>query len=122
MSRRERATSVPLDGLSGGQLDFLRETVGDELIGRARDLRLLHGLPDPKGAIREVAALGRLAFWLHHGEIRIPDRAARDVMARISEEFRQMDEGLFERYERAIVQHDALRAFAACFEEVEGDA
>jgi predicted phage gp36 major capsid-like protein len=51
-----------------------------------------------------------------------PDRTARKVMARIAREVDEIDEGLFERYEEAVAEHDALHAFVARFEEVDGDA
>lgn len=74
MSRRERENRVPLDGLTDAQLEIVRDAVFGELVGKAGDLRLLDANPDPKGAIKEVAALGRLAFWLEHGEVLVPDR------------------------------------------------
>jgi hypothetical protein len=43
-------------------------------------------------------------------------------MARIAREVDEVDEGLFERYEEAVAEHDALHAFVARFEEVDGDA
>lgn len=85
MTRRERETRVWLDGMSEEQLEIVRRNVFGALVGKAGDLRLLHKLRDPKGAIREVAALGRLAFWLEHGQVLVPDRAAREVAQGLAE-------------------------------------
>jgi hypothetical protein len=113
MSRRERDTRVHLEGMSEAQLEIVRDAVFGALVGKAGDLRLLNQSPDPKRAIREVAALGRLAFWLEHGEVVVPDRTAREVMARIVEDVEEMDADLLERYEEAVAEHDALRAVVA---------
>jgi len=117
MSRRERETRVRLDEMSEEQLGIVRGVVFGELVGKAGDLRVLNQFPDPKRAIREVAALGRLAFWLEHGEVLVPDRTAREVMARIVEDVEEMDAELLEHYEEAVAEHDALRAFVAYFPE-----
>jgi hypothetical protein len=121
MSRRE-LRRVRVDDLSEEQLEIVRDAVSGALVARAADLRHLKKAPDRKWAIKEVAALGRLAFWLDGGEILVPDRTARKVMARIAREVDEMDESLFERYEEAVAEHDALHAFVARFEEVDGDA
>lgn len=113
MSRRERETHVRLDGMSEAQLEIVRDDVIGRLIGKAADLHLLHREPDPKRIVREVAALGRLAFWLGDGEVVVPDRAARDLMARLVEDLEEIDRPLFERHQEAVAQHDALRAFLA---------
>lgn len=113
MSQRERGTHVSLEEMSEGQLEIARHAVFGALIGRAGDLRLLNQYPDPKRAIREVAALGRLAFWLEHGKVAVPDRAARDVMARIVKDDEEMDAELLERYEESVAEHDALRVLVA---------
>jgi hypothetical protein len=117
VSRRERDTRVRLDGMSEPQLEIVRDAVFGALVGRAGNLRLLNQSPDPKQAIREVAALGRLAFWLEHGEVVVPDRTAREVMARIVEDVEEMDQELLERYEEAVAEHDALRTFVAYLSE-----
>ena len=83
MSPRERDTRVSLDGISEEQLEAVRGRIQDSLVCRAADLRLLHRSPDPRRAVGEVAALGRLAFWLGHGQVLVPDRAARDLVAGI---------------------------------------
>jgi hypothetical protein len=115
MRRRERDTRVPLDGMTEAQLDIVRHAVLGELIGKAGDLRLLHSHPDPKRAIREVAALGRLAFWLKHGMVRVPDRAALEVARRLAEGADEMHEWeeVARRYEEAKAEHAALHAFVA---------
>lgn len=113
MSRRERRTHVRLDEMSEEQLGIVRDAVLTALIGQAADLHLLNKNPDPKSAIREVAALGRLAFWLQHDEVAVPDRAARAVVARIVEEVEEMDADLLARYEEAVAEHDGLRALLA---------
>jgi hypothetical protein len=114
MSRRERETHVRLDGkMSEAQLEIVRDDVIGRLIGKAEDLHLLHREPDPERIVREVAALGRLAFWLGEGEVVVPDRTARDLMARIVEDLEDIDRPLFERHEEAVARQDALRTFVA---------
>ncbi|MCW2981297.1 MAG: hypothetical protein JWO14_3024 [Solirubrobacterales bacterium] len=117
MIRRERDTRVRLDGMSEAQLEIVRRNVFGALVGKAGDLRLLHKLRDPKGAIREVSALGRLAFWLEHGEIVVPDKAAREVAQGLADGVDAMNEWdeVARRYEEAMAEHDALRAFVAHF-------
>ncbi|HEY2479468.1 MAG TPA: hypothetical protein VGI17_12155 [Solirubrobacterales bacterium] len=117
MSRRERETRVRLDGMSEEQLAIVRDTLLGMLVGRASDLHLLNKHPDPRGAIKQVAALGRLAFWLDDGVVVVPDWAAREVMGRIVEEIEEMDADLIERYGEAVAQHVALRAFLAHLSE-----
>jgi hypothetical protein len=97
------------------QLDIVRRAVLGELIGKAGDLRLLHKHPDPRRAIREVAALARLAFWLEHGEVLVPDRAALEVARYLAEGVDAINEWeeVARRYERAMAEHDALHAFVA---------
>lgn len=113
MSRREGHTRIRLDGMSEEQLRIVRDAVLGELIGRAGDLRHLNRIADPRRAIREVAALGRSAYWLGIGEVLVPDRAARRVMSRIVEEADEMDRELLESYEEAVAEHDALRTYLA---------
>jgi hypothetical protein len=115
MSRRERETAVPLDHLSGEQIEIVRRSIHRALVDRAIGLRFLHKMPDPRWAVKEVAALGRLAFWIENREILVPDRVARDVLAQMAAELDEMDEGLIERYEAAIAEHHALHAFLAHF-------
>jgi len=87
MSRREREVLVGLAGLlSDGRLGVVRDIVSARSIGCAGDLDLLNKLPDPRRAVREVAALGRLAFWPGYDEIHVPDRTAREVMVRLGRE------------------------------------
>jgi hypothetical protein len=112
MSRREREVRVRLDSLlSEGQLEIVREIVFGQLIGSAGDLELLHKHRDPRRAVREVAALGRLAFWLEWREILVPDRVAREVMTRLAREV----DGMNERGESTggdpRAEHDAMWAF-----------
>jgi hypothetical protein len=120
MTRRERDTRVRLEGMSEEQLEIVRRNVFGALVGKAGDLRLLHKHRDPKGAIREVSALGRLAFWLEHGEVLVPDGAAREVAQGLAEGVDAMNEWeeVVERYEEAIAEHDALHAFVAYFSGV----
>jgi hypothetical protein len=117
MSPRERDTRVRLEGMSEEQLQIVRRSVFGALVGKAGDLRLLHKVRDPKGAIREVSALGRLAFWLEYGEIVVPDKAAREVAEGLAEGVDAMNEWeeVVQRYEEAIAEHDAMHAFVAYF-------
>lgn len=115
MTGRERDIRVRLDGMSEEQLEIVRRSVFGALVGKAGDLRLLHKHHDPKGAIREVAALGRLAFWLEHGEVVLPDRAARKVAEELAAGIDALNEWeeVVERYEEAMAEHDALHASSA---------
>jgi hypothetical protein len=124
VSRRERDTRVPLDGLTEAQLEIVRRNVFKALVGKAGDLRLLNKLADPRRAIREVAALGRLAYWLEHGQVLVPDRAAREVARYLAEGVDAMNEWeeVVERYEEAMAEHDALHAFVAYFSDGGRDA
>jgi hypothetical protein len=112
MSGGERETRVRLDGLlSDGQLEIVREIVFGQLMGQAGDLVLLNQYRDPKRAIKEVAALGRLAFWLEWGEIVVPDRIAREVMLRIAREVDGMNEQGDTTGGDPVAEHDALWDF-----------
>lgn len=113
MSRRERDTRVHLDGMSEEQLELVRRGVFIALVGKANDLRLLHRRSDPKRAIMEVAALGRLAFWLEHGLVYVPDRTAREVAEGLAEGVDAMNEEVVESYEEAMAERDAMHAFVA---------
>lgn len=116
MSMRERQTRVRLDGLlSDGQLKIVRELVLSQLIGSAGDLRLLNRLPDPRRAVREVAALGRLAFWLGYREILVPDQIAREVMSRLATEVDGMNEQGDTTGGDPPAEHEALWAFVGLF-------
>jgi hypothetical protein len=120
MSPRESDTRVRLEGMSEEQREIVRRNVFGALVGKAGDLRLLHKNPDPKGAIREVAALARLAFWLEHDEVVVRDRLAREVAQGLAEGVDAMNEWeeVVERYEEAMAEHDALHAFVAHFSDV----
>jgi hypothetical protein len=113
MTRRERETHVRLDAMSEEQVELVRDEVIGQLIGKAADLHLLNKYADPRRAIREVAALGRLAFWLEDGKVAVPDRPARELMARIGRELEESDQDLLESAEEAVARHEALRAFVA---------
>jgi hypothetical protein len=119
VSRRERDTRVRLDGMTEEQIGIVRDDVIGELIGKAGDLDVLHTHPDPKRAIREVAALARLAFWLEYGEVVVPDRLAREVAQGLAEGTDALNEWeeVVERYEKAMAEHDALHAFVAYFSD-----
>lgn|GEM_PF-3282102 len=122
MSRRERDARVRLDGISGEQAGIARASLTDFLVAQAEDLRLLHTVEDPEGAIREVAALARMVAALRDGQLAVPDPAAREVMARIAGEVEEMDEELVERYEEAVAERRALCAFLAFLGEAGGEA
>jgi hypothetical protein len=115
----ERETRVRLDGMTEEQIEIVRRNVFGALVGKAGDLRLLHDLRDPKAAIREVAALARLAFWLEYDEVVVPDRAAREVARGLAEGIDALNEWeeVARRYEKAMAEHDALHAFVAYFSD-----
>jgi len=112
MSRRGRETRVPLDGLTGKQLAILREDADDFLIARAEDLRLLRDDEDPGCAMGEVAALGRLGSALRQGEVFVPDRTLRRLVARRTTETIHLEEVRAE-YERERSRHEAWLALLA---------
>lgn len=119
MSRRERETRIRLDGrLSNEHLEIVRTVVMGELIGSAGDLRLLSKLREPKQAVREVAALGRLAFGLRHGEILVPDQIARHVMSRLAAEVDAMNERGDIDGGDPQAEHDAMHAFLSLLPDV----
>lgn len=121
-SRRERRRRVRLDELSEDQLESIRNAVSGALSSRAGDLAQLHQLSEPKRKIREVAALGRLSYWLEIGEVRVPDRIAREVMAEIVGEVEEMDAELLEQYEEAVAGHRALHTFVALLKGEKGSS
>jgi hypothetical protein len=121
VSRRERETRVPLDGLTEEQLAILREDADDFLIARAEDLRLLRDDEDPGRAIGEVAALGRLGFALRQGEILVPDRTLRRLVARRTTETIHLEEVKGE-YERELSRHEAWLALLGHLPKGRGDA
>ena len=122
-SRREREVRVRLDGLlSESQLDIVKGIVFGQLIGSAGDLRLLNKLPDPKGAVREVAALGRLTYWLHMGEIHVPDRVAVEVVSRLAVEVDGMNEAAETTGGDPVAEHEAMWAFVNLFSDWPADA
>ncbi|MFT3865205.1 MAG: hypothetical protein QM729_21165 [Solirubrobacterales bacterium] len=121
MSRRERDTRVRLERMSEEQIGTVRDMIHSALIGQASDLRFLNAAPDPRRAVREVAALGRLAFWLHHGEVLVPDRTARDLVARMVAADGEADRRLLESYEAAVLEHEAMRSFLAHLDAGRGD-
>jgi len=116
MGRRERSARVSLDHLTLEQMEIVRSAVRGALIGQAGDLRLLHSHHEPRAAIREVAALGRLAFWLEHEQILVPDALARRIAGFLAEGAEARNAEIIGRYEEAVAESDALRLFAAAFD------
>ncbi|MBS1888804.1 MAG: hypothetical protein JSU06_16595 [Actinobacteria bacterium] len=122
--RRERDTKARLERLSEEQISFVRREVFSALYGRAGNLARLNRLPDPKAAIREVAALGRLAESLQDGGVRVPDRAAAEVAVGLAADVDDLHayEQIYERCERAMWEHDAIHALVRLFGEADRDA
>jgi hypothetical protein len=112
MSRRERETRVPLDGLSEEQLSILREEAADWLVAAADDLEPHGGREEAKRAVKEVAALGRLNSSLRSSEVRVPDRVVMELVARRTTETRHLDE-LKEEYDRELAEHEAWSVLLA---------
>jgi hypothetical protein len=110
--RRERDTEARLEGVTDDQLAFIRRMVFQSLYSRAGNLQTLNEHPDPKGSVREVAALGRLAESLEGGSVRIPDRAVADAALGIAEDVDAIHEteGVYEQYEQALSEHEAMHA------------
>jgi hypothetical protein len=115
--RGERQTQVRIDGLTGEQLRFVRETVFQALYSRAGSLAKLNEHPDPKASVREVAALGRLAETLQDDAVRVPDRAAAEAVLALARDVDGIHEteGVFEQYEQAVRERDAMRGLLAVF-------
>ncbi|MBS1861209.1 MAG: hypothetical protein JSS68_05790 [Actinobacteria bacterium] len=108
----ERRVRVRLDGLlTEDQLEIVCDIVFGALIGCAGDLKVLNKMPDPKGAIREVAALARLSYWLEMGEMHVPDRLARKVMSRLPTEIDGMNERAETTGGDPAAEHEAMWAF-----------
>lgn len=118
--RRERGTRIPLDGLTEGQLAIVLEGTTDWLVALANDL-CRYGPDDIERVTDEVSALGRLASWLHQGQVAVPDRMVRAVIERRNGETQRLDE-LEAEYEDALAEQDAWVALLAHFGEVDGDA
>jgi hypothetical protein len=116
MGRRERSARVSLDHLTDDQMEIVRSAVWCALVGQAADLRVLHSHPEPKAAIKEVAALGRLAFWLEHGQVLVPDPIARRFAGVLAEGADARNAEIIERYEEAVVESEALHLLAAAFD------
>ena len=118
MSRRQREVRIRLDGLmSEAQIEIVRDIVFGQLIMQADDLALLNQYRDPKQAIREVAALGRLAFWLeYYGEIVVPDRFAQKLMRRTAREIDEMNQAAESTGDGdPEAEHEAMRAYVGLF-------
>jgi hypothetical protein len=117
--RRERATRIPLDGLTEHQRTIVLKGATNWLVTLADDL-CRYDPEDIERVTDEVSALGRLASWLHQGQVAVPDRMVRAVIERRKGETQHLDE-LEEEYERELFEHDAWVALLAHF-EVDGDA
>ncbi|HEX4304809.1 MAG TPA: hypothetical protein VHZ54_02125 [Solirubrobacterales bacterium] len=116
MSGREadQRVRVRIDGsLTDAQLEIVGQIVLSALIGCAGDLDALHKLPDPRWAVREVAALARLLFWLEYEEVHIPDRNARRVMLRLAREVDGMNQAAETTGGDPEAEHEAIWAFVA---------
>jgi hypothetical protein len=104
--------------MSEAQIEIVRDIVLGQLVGQADDLALLNQHPDPKQAIREVAALGRLAYWLaYYGEIVVPDRFARKLMQRTAREIDDMNQSAESTGGDPEAEHDAMAAFVGLFSD-----
>ncbi len=111
---------IELDGrLSEDQVRIVLKEVTGALAGRTGDLRLLHRHPEPEREVDEIAALARLAFWLARSEIQVPDPVAREMVGRLAEGSKDLNEWeeLRERYESGMAEHEALAAFARILSE-----
>jgi hypothetical protein len=119
MSGRQREVRVRLDGLmSEAQIEIVRDIVFGQLVSQADDLSLLNQYRDPKKAIREVAALGRLAFWLeYYGEVVVPDGFARRLMQRTAREIDEMNQSAESTGGDPEAEHDAMAAFVGLFSD-----
>jgi hypothetical protein len=110
----ERSCWVALDGIGDGQLAILREEANDWLVAKADDLRRIGDGDRDRimGEVDDVAALGRLVSGLRRGEVLLPDRAMRELVARSTTETERLD-SLKEEYDRLVAEHDAWTALLA---------
>jgi hypothetical protein len=109
---------VRLDGLmSESQVEIVSGIIFGQLIGQAGDLDRLNQYRDPKKAIREVATLGRLTFWLEYREILVPDRDGRRLMRRTAREIDEMNEAGESTGGDPLAEHDAMWAYVALFSD-----
>jgi hypothetical protein len=110
--------------LSDDQLRIVRKEVTGLLAGRTGDLRLLDKHPEPEREIAEIAALARLAFSLDRGKIEVPDPLAQEMVERLVEGSKELNEWeeLRERYEAGVAEQEALVAFADFFSGGPGGA
>jgi hypothetical protein len=113
MSRRERTERVPLDGLGEKQKATVLECATDWLVTLANDL-CRYGPGDTVRVTDEIAALGRLTFWLRIGTVAVPDEGVRAVVERRLGETGHLDE-LEKEYEEELAEHDAWRAIGSYF-------
>jgi len=105
--------------LSDDQLAIVRNEVSGTLAGRTGDLRILSKQDDRERQFAEIAALARLAFGLDRGELNVSDRLAQEMVGRLVEGSRNLNdyEELRERYEAGLAEQDALLAFARFFSD-----
>jgi len=103
--------------MTDDQIEIVSEIIFGQLIGQAGDLDRLNQYRDPKKAIREVATLGRLAFWLEYREINVPDREGRELMRRTAREIDEMNEAGESTGGDPPAEHDAMAAYVGLFSD-----
>ena len=87
------------------QTEILRDELSGWIAGIEEDLEEGLRPSDRKSVIREGKAFGRLLTALHHGEIELPDEAARSALDRAAEGYDEASD-----YERVVAVDDAHRA------------
>jgi hypothetical protein len=113
MSGHERGERVTLDGLDEKQRATILECATDWLVTLANDL-CRYGPGDTVRVTDEIAALGRLTFWLRIGTVAVPDEGVRAVIERRLGETGHLDE-LEKEYEEELAEHDAWRVIGSYF-------
>lgn len=103
--------------MSEAQIEIVGDHVLGQLIGQAGDLDSLDRYPDPDKAIAEVATLGRLAFWLGHREILVPDPEGERLMRRIARELDEIDRAAETVGGDPAAEHDAMWAYVGLFSD-----
>jgi hypothetical protein len=116
MSRRNREKRVSLEGLTQEQRTLLDEDAVNWLVAKADDLPPAGTAADNVWTreVEEVAALGRLISGLRSGWVRLSDRIARDLVARLTSETEHLDDVTAE-YRKAMAEQESWLAILAHF-------
>jgi hypothetical protein len=119
MSGREREERIRgSTGWGEKQRATVLECATDWPVTLANDL-CRYGPGDTVRVTDEIAALGRLTFWLRMGAVAVPGKGVRAVIERRLGETGHLDE-LEKEYEEELAEHDAWGAIGSYFAGEEG--